>query len=113
MKLSHLIISAVVSLGVSTPALANHYNYPYNRGYDNGYRQGEHRGYDRGWRDGRYRDREYRNDNPERVIVPLIGGIVLGAIIANSNKRDRDEDIVYRQPAPRRYVYDYRCDCYR
>lgn len=124
MKLSYLI-TAFAALGVSSQALANPYNYPYNRDYGSYDHYGDEHDWtnrDLGLCDRRNYQTSCRNyerrvdrNNPERVIVPLIGGIVIGAIIASASKRDRYEDseVVYRQRAPRRYVYDRRCDCYR
>jgi hypothetical protein len=103
MKLSYLI-AGLAALGFASQAMADPYNYPYNRGYNP------------------YYHNEYRPTYPRRrdagdVILPLVGGVILGAIISNSSRRNNNPRIenerVYRQPAPREYIYDPGCDCYR
>ena len=97
------ILVAVASLSVSTTAVAGPYDYQ-GRVYHN---------YDRG-----YERRYERHEHHDRWVVPAIAGLILGTVIASSNRQERqeypvDQDRVYRQPAPRTYVYDPRCDCYR
>ena len=66
----------------------------------------------------RYEYQERRERHNGRWVVPALAGLILGAAIVGSNRQNQDprptnQDEVYRQPAPRTYVYDYRCDCYR
>jgi hypothetical protein len=58
----------------------------------------------------------YRHRDAGDVILPLIGGAVLGAIISGATRPQQpnyNPNQVYRQPAPRQYNYDPNCDCYR
>lgn len=108
------LLLGLLMVTCSTPAMADPYDY--NQGW------GRHRQYDynRGW-GGRHRNYDHhRGTRAEDVVIPIIGGIILGAIISGSNRNDNryerrrtDGDYIYRQPPPREYVYDTRCDCYR
>lgn len=100
------ILMAAAALSVSTAAVAGPYDYQGRYVYHN-----YDRGYDRDYR-------RYERHDHDRWVVSAIAGLVLGAVISSANHQERrdvpvDQDRVYRQPAPRTYVYDPRCDCYR
>ncbi len=100
----------IASLVLPSAAIAGPYDYQ-GRGVHRSYERGEHRGYDRRPR----HERQERNGN--RWVVPALVGVIVGATVASSTRKNQDrptdQDEVYRQPAPRTYVYDRRCDCYR
>lgn len=101
------ILPILIALSISTPAMAHGY-------YDT---------YRHEWHNDRSYEHEYRRNRDRSegdIVLPLIGGVILGAILNGSQRRDNtydrrrtDGDYVYRQPAPREYIYDPRCDCYR
>lgn len=109
------IITAIVLSSIaltSVPAMSREYHGQYRESH---YRPPNYP-YNRGWtppppyRDDRYRDYRHHHDDNDaaEVLVPLIGGVIIGAIIAGSQNDNRD-----RRPDPREYRYDSRCDCYR
>jgi hypothetical protein len=66
------ILAAVLSLAVATPALADHrrnHNGPY---IYNNYHVQQHR--------------QHRHRNNDKWVVPLIGGVILGAVIIEASK---------------------------
>lgn len=107
---SKIIAGALIaSLAFSSAAVAGPYDYQGRDVYRNYDRD---RGYDR------HERHERREQHRDRWVVPALAGLILGAAIVSSTRKDQDprptnQDEVYRQPAPRTYVYDYRCDCYR
>jgi hypothetical protein len=114
-----IAFALVASLALPTAAVAGPYDYQgqnvhrsYERGDYRGYNRGDYRGYDRRPR------HERRERNGNRWVVPALVGLIVGATVVSSTRKNQDyrpanQDEVYRQPAPRTYVYDYRCDCYR
>jgi hypothetical protein len=106
-----IAFALVASLALPTAAVAGPYDYQ-GRDVYRSYERGDYRGYDRR---PRYERRE-RNSN--RWVVPALVGLIVGATVVSSSRKNQDsrpidQDEVYRQPAPRTYVYDRRCDCYR
>ena len=104
-KLIGIIALAAVGL-TAVPAEAR-------GGHHGGYRESNYRPpyypYNRDWnppRRGDYDHRRRHDRDAADVLVPLIGGAIIGAIIAGSQNQER-------QPDPREYRYDSRCDCYR
>lgn len=103
-KLIGIIALAAVGL-TAVPAEAR-------GGHHGGYRQSDYRPpyypYNRDWNPPRRGDYDHRRHDRDvaDVLVPLIGGAIIGAIIAGSQNQER-------QPDPREYRYDSRCDCYR
>ena len=103
----------VASIALSAVALTAVPAAAHDRGYYDTYhhewvrpsRDYDYRRYDDYRRDDRWRN-EHRDHDAGDVVVPLIGGLILGAIISSSNNQQS-------QPAPREYRYDPRCDCYR
>jgi len=102
----------IASLALPSAAIAGPYDYQGRDVYHNYDRE-----YDRG-----YQRHERRERHGDRWVVPALAGLIIGAAIVSSTRKDSDyrqdplpvnQDEVYRQPAPRTYVYDYRCDCYR
>lgn len=93
-----IIFSIALATSLITPAQAHgrhggYYEspyrppyYPYNRGYG------------------------HRHSDTGDVLVPLIGGVIIGSIITNSQNRRQDPP---RRPDPREYRYDESCDCFR
>jgi hypothetical protein len=74
------ILAAVLSLAVATPALADHrrnHNGPYI--YNN------------------YHVQQHRHRNNDKWVVPLIGGVILGAVINEASKPKEREVIVVKQ----------------
>ena len=101
----------IASLVLPTAAMAGPYDYQGRNVYHN-YDRGHDRGYDRR---NRHERRERKGD---RWVVPALVGLIVGATVVSSTRRNQEprptnQDEVYRQPAPRTYVYDYKCDCYR
>lgn len=83
-----LLIAALIS--ASTPAMAHDYGY-----YDT---------YHHEWVEPRY-ERHYDHRHDHDDVTPLLGGLILGVLIANAKTQD--------QPKPRdEYRYDKKCDCY-
>jgi hypothetical protein len=77
------ILAAVLSLAVATPALADHrrnHNGPY---IYNNYHVQQHR--------------QHRHRNNDKWVVPLIGGVILGAVINEASKPKEREVIVVKQ----------------
>jgi hypothetical protein len=98
----------IASLALPSAAIAGPYDYQGRDVYHN---------YDRDY------ERHVRYErHGDRWVVPALAGLIIGAAIVSSTHKDSDyrqdprtvnQDEVYRQPAPRTYVYDYKCDCYR
>lgn len=107
--ISALALAAMVL--ASSPAYAHDRGgyyppyYPYNQGWTPPPPQGAYRTYE-------YRRYEYHDNT--NVLVPLIGGVILGAIINDSQNRPRyqNQDRVQRVIS-NEYRYDQNCDCYR
>jgi hypothetical protein len=77
------ILAAVLSLAVATPALADHrrnHNGPY---IYNNYHVQQHR--------------QHRHRNNDKWVVPLIGGVILGAVINEASKPKEREVIIVKQ----------------
>ena len=106
-----IAFALVASLALPTAAVAGPYDYQ-GRDVYRSYERGDYRGYDRRPR------QERRERNGNRWVVPALVGLIVGATVVSSTRKNQEyrptnQDEVYRQPAPRTYVYDYRCDCYR
>jgi hypothetical protein len=111
------IIAAAVIASLLFPTIAMADPYEYHR--HEVYRSYDTYGQDR---DREYRPRRERHRDAGDYVLPVIGGIILGAILTsprNQNSRPvyqeptYQSDEVYRQPPPRVYRYDRYCDCYR
>lgn len=91
------ILSALLIFSMATPAFAHERGY-----YDTyGHRWVEPR-YEHSY--PRYERRyERRREGGGDVVVPILGGIILGAILTSQTQKDRD---------PKDYRYDTNCDCY-
>jgi hypothetical protein len=79
------VIALFLALVIATPALADHRNNHHN-GYNN------HHG---------YQTPRHRHKNNDKWVVPLIGGIVLGAIISDAKAKERENNrkiVVVKEP---------------
>jgi hypothetical protein len=74
------ILASVLSIAVATPAFANHEN-----------RHHKHGGYNN------HHVQHHRHKNNDKWVVPLIGGVILGAVINEANKPKDQEVIVVKQ----------------
>jgi hypothetical protein len=78
------ILAAVLSIAIATPALADQRRYHHDRGpyvYNHHY----------------YQVQQYRHRNNDKWVVPLIGGVILGAVINEASKPKDPEVIVIKQ----------------
>jgi len=75
------VIALFLALVIATPALADHRNNHHN-GYNN------HHG---------YQTPRHRHKNNDKWVVPLIGGVILGAVINEASKPKQREVVVVRQ----------------
>ena len=74
------ILAAVLSIAVATPALAdNKRHHPRHGVYNN------------------YHVQQHRHKNNDKWIVPLIGGVILGAVINEASKPKQREVVVVQQ----------------
>jgi hypothetical protein len=77
------ILAALLSLAVATPALADHQTNHHRQGVYN-----SHHG---------YHVPRHRQRNNDKWVVPLIGGVILGAVINEASKPREREVVVVRQ----------------
>lgn len=74
------ILATLLALSLATPALAdNKRHHPRHGGYNN------------------YHVQQHRHRNNDKWVVPLIGGVILGAVINEANKPKDQEVIVVKQ----------------
>jgi hypothetical protein len=77
------VIALFLALAIATPALADHRNNHHRQGgYNN------HHG---------YQTPRHRQKNNDKWVVPLIGGVILGAVINEASKPKEREVVVVRQ----------------
>ena len=74
------ILAAVLSIAVATPALADNNRHHSRHGVYNNYHVQKH-----------------RHKNNDKWVVPLIGGVILGAVINEASKPKQREVVVVRQ----------------
>jgi hypothetical protein len=74
------ILAAVLSIAVATPALADNNRHHSRHGVYNNYHV-----------------QKYRHKNNDKWVVPLIGGVILGAVINEASKPKQREVVVVRQ----------------
>jgi hypothetical protein len=74
------ILAAVLSISVATPALADNNRHHSRHGVYNNYHVQKH-----------------RHKNNDKWVVPLIGGVILGAVINEASKPKQREVVVVRQ----------------
>ena len=74
------ILAAVLSIAVATPALADNKRHHHSYGVYNNYHVQQH-----------------RHRNNDKWVLPLIGGVILGAVINEASKPKEREVIVVKQ----------------
>ena len=74
------ILAAVLSIAVATPALADNNRHHSRHGVYNNYHVQKH-----------------RHKNNDKWVLPLIGGVILGAVINEASKPKDREVVVVRQ----------------
>jgi len=74
------ILAAVLSIAVATPALADNKRHHHRHGVYNNYHVQQH-----------------RHRNNDKWVLPLIGGVILGAVINEASKPKEREVIVVKQ----------------